>query len=449
MRPPVYQRMVVRQDTVISVPGRAGDSVDAEVPTCCGSAFGDLPPPTTPVRTVDPQTGAAVELGYDLSPKPSPYTPILEAMPKLESLSRLLAGAIGMPVDMYEEVVAQCAIWAAVGAGSDKPFTPPVVRALLTARLAQAGKEASQQEIDSATTALWAGVNLTTKMAFPGGLYPTGVAYGELFPEIGLRSRLHLLQTRLPGLQAMPRFEILAMWDSRKDIFGLCESEHEIITQEGLKGTGLEAITERIEDHVTDADWDETNKDPLSSNFLRPNESYRPEHHFDRPPGVSHADAFMNGKRYVAERKQEVKDRLKEGKWEAAEKALGEMLHARQDAYAHTNYAELSKEQQGEFREILDCTRNEMTQGLKDALKVTGYDPKAEDPGRPPGDDYAHDEHSIGHGHGGKEKFDTARKAAVEDTNRAVNNIYDELKRELGEDKAKEIWDKFGRKKPR
>ena len=64
------------------------------------------------------------------------------------------------------------------------------------------------------------------------------------------------------------------------------ESTHEEITKEALKDQGFSSdAIEYIEDFNTNQDWAE----------YWDKSKYKPEHHFDRPPGKTDADAFKDG----------------------------------------------------------------------------------------------------------------------------------------------------------
>jgi len=112
-----------------------------------------------------------------------------------------------------------------------------------------------------------------------------------------------------------------------------------------------------------------------------------------------------------------------------------------QDFFAHSNYVDLSDADKAVAKDALfDPAKNPPA-----SLKLTGYDPNAEDPFNPPGDPYPH-----GSGKGANAKDSTshpqhedAKKAAIEASREMVKKMKTELEKELGVDKAKELWKKF------
>jgi len=241
--------------------------------------------------------------------------------------------------------------------------------------------------------------------------------------------------TSLITLLFLAQAEVVDAFDSYHPT---AESTHEKITEEALKDQGFSSdAIEYIEDFNTYQDWSE----------WQDKSKYRPEHHFDRPPGKSHADAFKDGARYVRAEMDKAKECLKKCDTMGAIAAIGRALHTVQDFFAHSNYVDLPKADKAAAKDALfDPAKNPPAN-----LKLTGYDPNAKDPYNPPRDPYPH---GSGIGANAKDSTDhpqheEAKKAAVEASREMVEKIKMELEKELGADKVKELWNKFANFKGR
>lgn len=233
------------------------------------------------------------------------------------------------------------------------------------------------------------------------------------------------------------------LWDGYHPIV---ESDHSKITQDGLAGTGLESATETIEDYVDDVDWD---------SYWWPRSRYFPAGHFDRPQGMTSGDAYLAGVTYVSTYRSATLSALALASLEGqdtstrrkaikhAARSLGVLLHARQDAYAHSNFLDLPSHVQAEFQRVLETGLSIISAELTQLVKLTGYDIDAPKPGRPPNDDYAHDDHAVGHGNQGDDKMQAAWRHAVEDTRHAVISIRRSLGELVGNGPAETVWCAF------
>lgn len=153
-------------------------------------------------------------------------------------------------------------------------------------------------------------------------------------------------------------------------------------TQAGSSPPAVRALAKA----VRSPDWDETRKFPR----LRPNAAYRSEHHFDRAPGVSTAEAFRQGAEYVQSQLAEAARASRAGDPRSAIEALGRVLHAVQDLSSHSNLVMLPADQRQR------CDRAVWSEAAPpDSLVLTGYDPHARDPERFPGDPYSHGDHAL------------------------------------------------------
>jgi hypothetical protein len=95
---------------------------------------------------------------------------------------------------------------------------------------------------------------------------------------------------------------------------------------------------------------------------------------------------------------------------------------------------------QGEFRDVIETGGSTISTELANLVKITGFDLDAPTRGRPPGDDYAHDDHAVGHGSQGEEKMNAAWRNAVEDTRFAVLSIRRSLGELVGNGPAVTVW---------
>ena len=168
---------------------------------------------------------------------------------------------------------------------------------------------------------------------------------------------------------------------------------------------------------------------------------YSPAHHFDRPPGKTHAEAFKDGAKYVQAEIDRAVKALKDGDIMGAIAAIGRGLHTVQDFFAHSNFVDLSEEDKELAKEALFDPSKEPPK----SLMLTGYDPRAPDPYNPPGDPYPHGrgENMNAKDNDSHPKFEEAYKAAVEASKEFVRVIKKKLEEEVGKEKAAELWSKF------
>jgi hypothetical protein len=163
-------------------------------------------------------------------------------------------------------------------------------------------------------------------------------------------------------------------------------SHHDQITKAAAVRSGFSAeATRALQKAVRAPDWNETRKWLP----LRPNEKYRPEHHFDRPFGVSTSEAFRNGSAYVRVQLGVAVDCVRSDDQRGAIDALGRVLHAVQDFSSHSNLVLLSEDERQQCENALWNGGDP-----PNSLMLTGYDATADDPERPRGDEYSHAEHA-------------------------------------------------------
>jgi len=153
---------------------------------------------------------------------------------------------------------------------------------------------------------------------------------------------------------------------------------HRQITEEALTPLQMKKeVVDKIGDWIWRTDWDESRK----SLPPRPNEDYRPAHHFDRNEPANcagcetkHAEAFLRGAQYAAEEKALAVAGLKKEQGKTAGdaiEAVGHGLHALQDLFSHSNIVDLSAT---DLEAVKEALKN--TSAPPKALKLTGYDLK-------------------------------------------------------------------------
>lgn len=226
---------------------------------------------------------------------------------------------------------------------------------------------------------------------------------------------------------------------------------HGDITRESVKGSQLRWASQDLAKSVRMVDWRETQ---IPS--LRPNNNYRPSHHFDRPPGQSHREAFSEGAQYLHTQNEEFFRNLEQGKYKKCSQILGHILHARQDFFAHSNFIDLDERQ----RELVSSSLMSFQfEGPEDttipaSLQLTGYSANADDPGMPPNDPWPHDRFAKDNAKfnteartrrdGSKSKFWRAYEAAVVDGKAVVARLKADCEQRFGQSECEEKWRRFG-----
>lgn len=202
----------------------------------------------------------------------------------------------------------------------------------------------------------------------------------------------------------------------------LCFSSgiHDTITDQALAQTGFsETARKMIKEESKKVDSSETGF------IVTANELYRPEHHFDHIPGVTHLASFQNGAAYLRQKKAEIIGALREGNVPVAKRALkdlGRAFHAIQDFYSHSNYVFLRRVEQKAIRMAFD----EPNQDLPPGLKLTGFDPNTQNPVTalyPAGDQYPHGIFKYNKDFGWGKDGALAKQAAVEHTMKFLDQI--------------------------
>lgn len=169
---------------------------------------------------------------------------------------------------------------------------------------------------------------------------------------------------------------------------------HEAITREAAAAAGWEGrALSALVDAVNDPDFDETELVSFRGGrlrFLAPNpDTYAPEHHFDRGPGATHAEAFLAGAAYVRSQRAAALDAAARGDQAESIRCLGRALHALQDFFSHSNFVDLGEDDRAA------CLAALRDGAPPAALRITAYFPDAanpEDPEDP--EDYTHGAHA-------------------------------------------------------
>lgn len=205
---------------------------------------------------------------------------------------------------------------------------------------------------------------------------------------------------------------------------------HYRITAAGAKQAGLEHLADKLGMAVFQVDFDETTLN-FSNGWppIGPNPKYRPSHHFDRWRRGTHAEAFAAGLKYLGERETALRDYLAKKNCDRALAATGQILHARQDFFSHSNFVDLSEAEQQTIHSHLDAASGAAPGSLKIAAFFYGTTP----PGNPPGDPFTHDnfskDHATKNAHaqeklaGGRTRFEVARDVAIADTAKVLGSV--------------------------
>jgi hypothetical protein len=216
------------------------------------------------------------------------------------------------------------------------------------------------------------------------------------------------------------------------------DSVHDKVVNAATESMGISDELDELQEAVRRPDWEETKLTP-GPGFLKPNAHYRADHHFDRPPSISHAQAFAAGSTYFREQFDKAVLKAAAGSQGAALDAIGRSLHAVQDFVSHSNLIDLPPAEAGlVVNEVIAGTASGVT-----TLRLTGYDPAASEPGKPAGDDFAHDDFSKDRSDrnsestilvGGVTKFSLAKAKGVELTARVLREFKNKLTESQWED---------------
>lgn len=212
------------------------------------------------------------------------------------------------------------------------------------------------------------------------------------------------------------------------------DSAHDRITRDaatplGWSGTGLKELQKAIVAPDVSGTSFKVDGDGVS---LEATDAYEPHYHCDRLAPTSHADAFSATTAYVRLERDLALQWSHGGQAERALDALGRALHAVQDCHSHSDVGEKDAAYQASFQAAL--------LGVGPAppgLRLTGFQPGADDPAAPPGDPYPHASYAKDGPDtnddskqvlpDGRTKFEAARALAVATTRMFLEDVMGRL----------------------
>jgi hypothetical protein len=163
---------------------------------------------------------------------------------------------------------------------------------------------------------------------------------------------------------------------------------HDEITAAAAREAGLpEEVVPALVEAVRAVDFRESQLEPGGEGLDRidATDDYRPEHHCDRVPPTDDLAAFQATVDHVANRSQLALAAIQADDPDAAVRHLGEVLHAVQDCLSHSNAVDLDDP------EAVVAAINGRA-AAPEGLRLTAFEPGADDPESPEGDDYPHGE---------------------------------------------------------
>lgn len=213
---------------------------------------------------------------------------------------------------------------------------------------------------------------------------------------------------------------------------------HGEITEDATKRLGINDCDD-LQEAVRAPDWEQNSIVGLR---IKPNDTYQARSHFDRAPSKTSKQAFAEAADYVRTEHEKCVQFAKMGNPKAARASLGRVLHAVQDLVSHSNLIDLPNDQrEATWSAIWDSDKT-----APDALRLTGYDPAAKEPGAPDGDEFGHDKFSKDNSKknvesqkkiDGKTKFKIAYGLAVDYSDKILSELKDQLSDDDWKDLAK------------
>lgn len=163
-------------------------------------------------------------------------------------------------------------------------------------------------------------------------------------------------------------------------------SPHDDITGVAAEVGWSRDAVKALQQAVRAPDLDDMEFEPTKNHPARfdATEAYLPEHHCERVPPATNADAFAASSAYVLQQR-EIAGSAAAAAPKEAMAALGRALHALQDCYSHSNVVDMGESAQAALQLAL------LSGGTAPAqLRLTGFLPGTEDPDMPEGDAYPH-----------------------------------------------------------
>jgi hypothetical protein len=211
---------------------------------------------------------------------------------------------------------------------------------------------------------------------------------------------------------------------------------HDEITAAAAREAGLpEEVVPALVEAVRAVDARDPPLEPGARGLDRTDAAgeYRPEQHCARVPPADDRTAFRATVDHVADRSEAALAAVLADDPEEAVQRMGELLHAVQDCFSHSNAVDL------DAPEAVVAAVNGHA-AAPDGLRLTGYQPGADDPEAPDGDPYPHREFAKDGPDANDEsaievaenetKFEAARTLAIEASIMALQDILRELEPE-------------------
>ncbi|MHB1261790.1 MAG: hypothetical protein ACYC2H_08755 [Thermoplasmatota archaeon] len=208
---------------------------------------------------------------------------------------------------------------------------------------------------------------------------------------------------------------------------------HDDITAASVREAGMsEEVVKAIVEAVRDADVRDNALEPSADKVVRieATEDYRPEHHCDRVPPSDDRAAFDATAAFVANRSVAAVAAGRSQNPEGALRHIGELLHAVQDCMSHSNAVDLADPQA-----VVQAINGHAA--VPDGLRLTGFQPGADDPETPSGDAYPHADFAKDSGDkndeaglelpDGHTKFEAARELAIDASILALQDVLAQL----------------------
>lgn len=208
---------------------------------------------------------------------------------------------------------------------------------------------------------------------------------------------------------------------------------HDDVTAAAAREAGFpESAVDALVEAVRAVDLRDNKLEPRTDEVDRIDATadYRPEHHCDRVAPTSHADSFNATVSYIADRKAAAVAAAQADDAEGAVDRLGELLHAVEDCFSHSNAVDLADPQA-----MVQYVNGRAA--TPEGLRLTGFQPGGEDTERPEGDPYPHgdfakdsadkNDESKGVLADGHTKFEASRTLATEAAVLALQEVLSQL----------------------
>ena len=223
------------------------------------------------------------------------------------------------------------------------------------------------------------------------------------------------------------------------------ENYHEYITRGALDNQGFHPLAlNRVVFGNWDTDYQEftlTFSPTTDKTFtiLRNRTAYNASHHFDRHPDVTNQVAFLRSLSLIQKQRSQIVSLICAKQNTQALQLLGRTLHTLQDFFSHSNYVEGA-----------GLGPNRLPSSMPQGLKLTSYDPSADNPEEPlearvpPTERYTHGSNSKDDpdkNPNAKRYFLVAYSAALIATRTFVSELKADVLKEANGNAA--VWNEF------